>query len=364
MTERSTRACVFDGPGLPLRYERWPVPSLAPGEILVKISGTTLCGSDLHTFEGRRQTPVPTILGHEVIGRIVEIGGNEPVPDLSGRVLGVGDRVTWSVAASCGECFYCRRELEQKCERLFKYGHERCDGRHAFSGGLAEVAHLVAGTSIVRLPDDLPDAIACPASCATATVAAALRLAGGCEGESVLIQGAGLLGLTASAMARTAGAKEIVVCDPDRARCDLALSFGADRVIVIDGDQRSFIERVRQVNDGRGVDLALEFSGASASVSAGLEVLRIGGRYILVGAVFPGPAVPLDVQQVIRRMLTIRGLHNYAARDLVSAVGFLGAHHPRFPFAELIAGPFPLESAEAAFAHAIETRAPRVMVVP
>jgi Zinc-binding dehydrogenase len=159
-----------------------------------------------------------------------------------------------------------------------------------------------------------------------------------------------LLGLTASAMARSAGAKQIIVCDPDLGRRNLSLQFGADYATDSDRSTSQIMEICRSANDGRGLDPALEFSGASESVATGLDTLRIGGRYILVGAVFPGPAVALDVQQVVRRMLTIRGLHNYAPRDLATAVAFLSQHGDIFPFANLIAGPFRLEVAEAAFA--------------
>jgi alcohol dehydrogenase len=221
----------------------------------------------------------------------------------------------------------------------------------------------VAGTSIVSLPDDLPDAVACPASCATATVAGALRLSAGCAGDSVLIQGAGLLGLTATAMTRASDAKQIFVSDPDPARRNLAVEFGADHALDPCADDDSLTRVCRGANEGRGIDLALEFSGAPESVTTGLDVLRIGGRYILVGAVFPVPPVALDIQQVVRRILTIRGLHNYAPRDLAAAVAFLARHHATFPFADMIAGPFPLEAAEAAFIHAVEKRPLRVMVV-
>jgi putative phosphonate catabolism associated alcohol dehydrogenase len=362
--DATARACIFEGPGQPLRLERFTMPALLPGEVMVKITASTICGSDLHTYVGRRTAPVPTVLGHEVIGIVTEFGPGEPAHDIAGRMLRQSDRVTWSVAANCNKCFYCHHDLPQKCESLFKYGHEPCDTGHVFSGGLADMAHLVAGTSIALLPVHLADAVACPASCATATVAGALRLAGGCVGESVLIQGAGLLGLTACAMARSVGAKEIIVADPDQARRGLAIQFGADAVTDSDPKGGELLAVCRTANDGRGVDLALEFSGATESVAVGLEALRIGGRYILVGAVFPGPSVALDVQNVVRRMLTIRGLHNYAPRDLAAAVAFLSEHGNAFPFADLIAGPFPLEAAEAAFRHAIKERPLRVMVVP
>src|SRR5690606_7982528 len=143
----------------------------------------TLCGSDLHTLQGKRDVPVPTILGHEVVGRVADWGGTAPPVDLVGAPLGHGDRGTWAIAASCGVCFFCLRGIPQKCESLFKYGHEQLAERHLLSGGLATHCHLTKNSAVLQLPEELPDKVASPANCATATVAAALRVAGGCQGD-------------------------------------------------------------------------------------------------------------------------------------------------------------------------------------
>jgi len=200
MTETS-RAMVFHEAGRPLELKRYPLPRLAEGEVLVRITCCTLCGSDVHTYEGRRSAPLPTILGHEIIGQVAQLPPGPEVRDHQGVPLDLGDRITWSVAASCGGCFFCNDGLPQKCKGLFKYGHERISERHQLSGGLAEHCHLAAGTAIFRLPSELSDAVACPANCATATVAAAMRYSGDQRDRVVLIQGAGMLGLTAAAMA-------------------------------------------------------------------------------------------------------------------------------------------------------------------
>jgi alcohol dehydrogenase len=254
--------------------------------------------------------------------------------------------------------------LPQKCERLFKYGHERIDPRHPLSGGLAQYCHLARGTAVMRLPDAIPDIVACPANCATATVAAALRAAGSCRDQTILVQGAGMLGLTAAAMAHAAGAREIIVCDPDEKRLQLAARFGASRVVhlVTGGDEPA--ATVGQCTAGRGVDAALELSGAPEAIEAGLQCLRIGGRYVLVGAVYPTRDVALPAERIVRRLLRIEGVHNYAPADLRAAVEFLSTAHDRYPFAELVSGRFALCDAESAFAHAIASRAPRVAVVP
>jgi alcohol dehydrogenase len=355
---------VFESPSRPLEMREFPLPTLAAGEMLVAVGCSTLCGSDLHTFGGRRETPCPTILGHEIIGRLAELPAGDPPLDLSGRPLAVGDRITWSVAASCGNCFYCDHGLPQKCERLFKYGHERIDKRHPLSGGLADHCHLAPGTAVVRVPDELPDEVACPANCATATVAAALRAAGECRDSAVLIQGAGMLGLTAAAMSRRRGAREVIVADPDATRFERADRFGATRTVHLRGDSSELTDVVAAATAGRGVDAALGLSGNPAAVEAGLPLLRTGGHYVLVGAVFPNRDVALPAELVVRRLLRIEGVHNYTPADLLTAVRFLAETHSRYPFAELVAARFSLADAGAAFQHAITTKAPRVAVVP
>ena len=169
-------AMVFEGPGKPLERASSHWPALEPGELLVEVACTTLCGSDLHTYQGRRQTPAQRSSDTRSWARCRLPPGPGPL-DLHGNPVAVGDRITWSIAASCGGCFYCGHELPQKCESLFKYGHEPIAARHPLSGGLSQYCHLARGTSLVRLPEHLPDEVACPPNCATATVAAALRVA-------------------------------------------------------------------------------------------------------------------------------------------------------------------------------------------
>jgi putative phosphonate catabolism associated alcohol dehydrogenase len=355
------RAVVFAGPGVRLREEEFETRQPRGREVLVRVLCCTLCGSDLHTWSGRRPTPLPTILGHEILGRIEALGPDAATVDLADRPLSVGDRITWTVAASCGSCFFCDHELPQKCERLFKYGHEQLVPDHPFSGGLAEYCLLAPGTGIVRLPDDLPDVTACPVNCATATVMAALRHVGSVRDRIVLIQGAGMLGLTACAVARAEGARRILCCDVEVSRAKRALAFGAHESISANAE--SLPAGIQQATAGRGVDVAFEFSGAPAALEAGLPLLRIGGRYALVGCVFPTRPAALPPETIVRRELTLGGVHNYIPADLVKAVDFLTGWHREFPFADLVEQSYPLARATPAFERAA-AGAVRVAVQP
>src|ERR1043165_1066492 len=226
---RSGRAVIFESTDRPLKIEQFPVADPKGAEVLVRTVCCSLCSSDLHTHAGRRQGPTPTVLGHEIIGRIEAFGPDAPRTDFRGTPLAPGDRVTWTVAASCGTCFFCKEDLPQKCDHLFKYGHEQMSPQSPFVGGLAEYVLLKPGTASLRVPDQLSDALAAPANCATATVAAVLRCGGvaNIARRTVLIFGAGVLGLTACAMARSAGARSVLVCDPDAERRARGADFGA-----------------------------------------------------------------------------------------------------------------------------------------
>ena len=290
---KTARAAVFHGSGELLELREFDLPGLDEGEVLVEITCGTICGSDLHTIQGDRPVAGPTVLGHEIIGRIAELPRRGSIPtDVLGNQLAIGDRVTWSVAASCGSCFFCRHALPQKCEKLFKYGHETT-ARSALSGGLAEFCHLTRGTAIVKVPSALSDHVACPVNCATATVAGACRVAGGCHEKAVLVQGAGMLGLTTAAMAATQGATSIIVTDLSDQRLLRAREFGATHTVLSANDPSALSDAISNLTGGRGIDLAFEMSGSPVAVEQSVDQLRIGGQLVLVGTVFSTRAARL-----------------------------------------------------------------------
>lgn len=347
---------------VPVRYARWngvgrpftlvadSTPQVpARGELLVRIDLATVCGSDLHTVGGKRPSPVPAVLGHEQVGTVLGVGAGGVVCVGGGAVV-PGMRVVWSVAASCGECERCVRGLMQKCVKLSKYGHQPLLEKAPLTGGFATHCVVLPGTAVVAVPDEVPDVVASPASCATATVAAALVAAGSVVGRRVLVTGAGMLGLTAVAMAATAGAR-VVAADPDPARRGQALAFGAEEV----GDGSSSMG---------AFDVAMEFSGQPAAVRTCLDSLEVGGVAVLVGSVSPGEPVPLDPERLVRGLHTVVGVHNYRPEDLLTAVEFLAEHHRSFPFADLVGATYALDHVGEAIEAARGAAAPRQALAP
>jgi alcohol dehydrogenase len=333
---------------LPLELREFPTPDPEGCETLVEVIACTLCGSDLHTMHGRRIEPVPTVLGHEMLGRIVAFGPTAPRQDAAGQPLDLGDRVTWAIVANCGDCFACRRSLPQKCERRVKYGHEALASRRELTGGLAEHCLLAPGSAIFRVQDRLPDETACPANCATATVAGAIEAAGELAGRSILIMGCGMLGVTATAWASTRGCSSVIACDLDADRRTLARSFGATLAI----SPEELTAYVWETTAGHGVDAAIELTGSSDAFEVIYPLVRLGGTMVLVGATYPARPVLLTLEQIVRRCLTLRGLHNYAPRHLQTAIEFLDGH-PEFPFPSLVTAWQPLERVAEAVANGL-----------
>jgi len=347
MKSRMATVVVFRGSSLPFEFREVPCPEPAPGEVLVAITRATICGSDLHTVDGRRTGPTPCVLGHEAVGRVAALGPGRD-PGLLGR------RVTWSLADSCGCCRPCRDwQLPQKCEQLFKYGHAPFDSGSGLNGCYASHVMLRAGTAVIPLPDSVPDGIAAAANCALATMVAATEpLSGG--GSTALIQGAGLLGLFGCALLRDLGWKRVLVVDPHPDRLAAVANFGGEPLSSEDGQRFGL----------SSVDAVLEVAGTAAVVPEGLRLLRPGGHYAFVGMVHPNTRLDVTGEQVIRKCLTLRGTHNYAPRHLETAVGFLASETARRPWQTLVSDPLSLARLDEAVALARSGRWARVSVAP
>jgi putative phosphonate catabolism associated alcohol dehydrogenase len=347
--QKIMKTAIFLGHGQPFEI-REIASEIISENAIIETEACTLCSSDLHTVSGRRTSPVPGVLGHEAIGQIVYLPKTWELCDVAGNQLRIGQRVIWGVAASCGNCIFCQNEIPQKCVNLIKYGHCHHNAGSVPRGGLSQLVEIVKGTPLVALSDEIPAGIACLAACAGATVAAAIRLCGEFHLKSVVVTGGGVLGVVACRMAKSLGAKAVVCTEPDKNRRTRALEFGAD--LAIDPREDDAHNQIKlKCNDGAGADYVMEFSGSNAAFETGLAVLRTGGTILMAGAVFPSGSVAIQPEQIIRRMLTIRGLHNYTAVDLQTAVAFLELESRTNPelWASLMGEQFPLEKIEMAF---------------
>ena len=260
---RMATAAVYEAPNTLFVLKQFPLRPVRHGEVLVRVSMSTICRSDIHSYEGRRPNPCPGILGHEIIGVIEEIG-EDIERDMRGEPLNIGDRITWSEYFFDGQCYYREvHDMPQKCQGIRKYGHDLAAADPHFLGGFAEYCYILPGTWILKLPPDLSDEEGTPLNCGVATMASVTEAAEIGLGDAVVIQGLGLLGLYGAAMAKARGARCVIGLDAVRDRLKIAKKFGVDHAIDIScSGAQSVVAQVRTLCSPDGADAVIEVCGA------------------------------------------------------------------------------------------------------
>ncbi len=268
-------------------------PKPGPDELLIRVKACGICGSDVHGYDGStgRRIP-PIVMGHEASGVVESVGSDVDS-------FQEGDRVTFDSTVYCGRCFYCRRGEVNLCDHREVLGVSTSDFRRmgAFAEYVAVPQHIV-----YRLPDALPFAKAAMVEAVSVAVHA-VSLTPIQINDAALVVGAGMIGCLALQAAKLAGCGRIIVADIDESRLRMAAGLGAtDTVNAKDGDAAAAI---RQLTDGRGVDVALECVGTGATVVTAIESTRKGGAVTLVGNVTPKVEIPL--QSVVSRQIRLQG---------------------------------------------------------
>lgn len=329
----TARAAVLVGFGEPLELRRLPVPeTVEAGALLVRIECATVCGTDVHLWQGRLRPDLDLaggyIPGHECAGRVLALGagpGTNTDPgthtDTLGQPLNVGDLVIWA-NESCGRCPACtlygqpglcphRRGHMTMPSTTFPY----------LTGSFAELSYVLPRSERIRVPDGIPAHWAAAASCAVRTVMHAFERLGPIHpGEDVLVQGAGPIGLFSVAAARAAGARRIAVIGGPANRLAIAEAWGADLVLPLTQPVSDRAAAVR--GRGAGPDIVIEASGGADAFAEGLELIRAGGRYVLAGAVGDQPAT-IAPGRIVGKHLTVLGTWSASARHYWRALEFL-----------------------------------------
>ena len=361
----SGRLAVYDAPNKPFEIRSLPIRAPKAGEVLVKIRMSTICRSDIHSYLGHRPNPCPGVLGHEIIGTIVTLGAGV-TKDMRGDALAVGDRITWSEYFIPGDNYYTEvLDLPQKSPGVDKYGHMAVTTEPYHHGGFGEYCYILPRSWILKLPSELSDEEATPINCGVATVVCVTEQAEIAMGDAVVVQGLGLLGLYGCALAKARGARLVIGLDNVAARRDLALRFGADQVLDPSAiSEADLVQQVKALCKPEGADAVIELCGYPEVIPSGIQMLRTGGRYVLGGLVNPEAFVRIDANQILRKLLTLRGVHNYHPRHLIQALDFVVANRKRFPFHDLVDGKYKLEQVGQAMKDAAERKVLRAAIVP
>lgn len=310
----------------PLIMQEYSLPIPEKGEVLVKITAAGVCGSDVHMWRGNDpRTPLPLIMGHEGVGKVVAVGDKRS--DLFGSVVHEGDEILWHRGVNCCNCYYCLVIKEPSlCENRKVYGINRgCSDYPHFRGCFAEYILLDENTILFPVPQEIDSAVIVSTSCSGSTMAHAFDLVSPQLGDTVLVQGPGPLGLYAVAFARAYGAGEIIVIGGTNSRLELSRAFGATQVINRHQmKQEERYEKVMDLTGGKGVDYAVEAVGATNAVEEGVTLVRAGGVYLSTGFGEPRGTVMLDCfRDIVHKNLRLQGVwvsdvrHTYMAYRLL-----------------------------------------------
>ena len=359
-----SRAAVVTTVHAPLEIQSVPIPALEPGGVLVKVDAATLCGTDVHIWEGVSASVggVPYIPGHETCGTIVEIGGTRT--DLLDVPLRVGDRII-ATYAFCGHCYFCSIARQAVlCTNVVTYGRSRSDRPPYLLGGCAEYHYFPPGCDIVRVPDAVTPALAASAACALRTIMHAFEKLGRLGShETVLVQGAGPVGLYAAAVARDRGAGKVLVIGAPANRLRVAEAFGADATLDLDAvpDPAQRKAWALEQTAGRGPDVVLQCAGSPAIVE-GLDLVRRGGKLVSIGAT--GGTIALPGGVFTGKYVDVLGIVMAEGRHFYEAVNFLATRKTQFPFERMITGSYGLDGVTDALAGMAAFREVKPVIVP
>lgn len=286
------KALVKLSPEKGLWMQEMPIPEIGVNDVLIKMKKTSICGTDLHIYLwdnwAQKTIKTPMIIGHEYVGEIVDLGSGV-------KNLKVGDRITGEGHLACGHCRNCRRGKLHVCENTVGIGVN-------IDGAFAEYMSLPA-ENVIKLDPRIPDEIASimdPFGNATHTALSFPLIA-----EDVLITGAGLIGSMATAVAKFAGARYIVVSDLSDYRLNIAKKMGA--TITVNPSRGETIEQAIEKLGMRGFDVGLEMSGSPHAFNDMLKNMYNGSKISLLG-ILPNNTV-IDWDEVIFKALTLKGIY-------------------------------------------------------
>ncbi|BCR04246.1 L-threonine 3-dehydrogenase [Desulfuromonas versatilis] len=292
MSGKTMRALAKLKPEPGIWMHEVPIPEIGHNDLLIKITKTAICGTDIHIYnwdEWSQQTiPIGMTIGHEYAGVVAAVG-----QEVSG--FRIGDRVSGEGHVTCGHCRNCRAGRRHLCRNAIGVGVNR-------AGAFAEYLVLPA-VNAFKLPESISDELAAIFDPFGNAVHTALSF--DLVGEDVLITGAGPIGIMAAAVARHAGARHVVVTDINPYRLELAGRMGATRTVRVDRESLTRVEA--ELGMTEGFDVGLEMSGVPSALREMLETINHGGKIAILG--IPPEEMPVDWSKIIFKGLTLKGIY-------------------------------------------------------
>jgi len=305
------KAALFYGGKRDIRIENIDIPPLSKGDVLIKVKACGICGSDARSyFNGvKKRYKIPVILGHEVIGEVVEAGKETD--------LTIGERVVVAPIYGCGHCDFCISHQENLCDSVVVFG---CN----FDGAFAEYMKIpragVARGVIARVPQDISDEEATliePFSCCLHGIKK-INLK---PGDTVMVTGAGPIGLAHITLLKMLGAGQVIANDIINERLSRAKNFGAD--ITINSAREDLIQEVKDLTAGKGVDSLIVAAPSPQAVEIGVNLVRKGGTLLIFGGCPSGSLINLDPNLIHYSEIKITGSIDATMEDFREVINII-----------------------------------------
>lgn len=348
-----------------IQFREYEVPTPKPGAVVTEVVRTNVCGSELHVWRGDHPLD-DCVLGHEAICRISNLG-DDVHTDSAGTPVENGDLVAPVYFQTCHACEFCRRGEFYRCANDYEHAAKSPEVWPHFHAPWGTHYYIYPDQHFYKLPEALAStpSIAAAANCALSQVKFGLDRTGIEYGDVVAIQGAGGLGLNATAYATERGAETIVIEGVD-GRIERAREFGVDHVVDFreydTGSARA--ERVRELTDGVGADVAVEVAGVPEAFNEGIELLRTGGRFLEMGNVRPGHIISFDPGTLVRKSIDITTAVEYDPWVLNEALAFLADTIEDYPYERLLDAEYPLSEVKTALERSERREITRATLVP
>lgn len=347
-----------------LETKTYPVPDPEPGALVTEVVRANVCGSELHIWRGHHPEVKEGVLGHEVLARVSKLGDGVTT-DYAGEPIEEGDVIAPAYFTTCQRCSACRVGDFHLCENAYEHWSKSPEEWPHFHGTFATHYYVHPNQYFYKVPEDLDNSVAAAANCALSQVLFGLERTDLEYGDTVLVQGAGGLGLNAIAVANERGANTVVIEGRDL-RIERARQFGADEVIDFREyetvDERA--ERVAELTDGVGADVGVEVAGVPEAFAEGIHHIRDGGTYLEMGNVNPGHTTEFDPGLLTRKSIEIQSIVRYDPWYLRKALQFLEENVDDYPYHDLIDAECGLSEAEEALHQSASREVTRATLLP
>jgi L-iditol 2-dehydrogenase len=362
----SVLAAVMPAPHQPVEIREFSEPDLPVGSALLRTAFSEVCGTDVHLWHGRLSgVPYPIIPGHVTTGTLDKVRG--PLAEVTGAPLREGDRVAFfDVHRTCGRCLACTvHRTPTRCASRRVYGITDSAAEGLF-GGWSQKVYLEPGVIVAKLPDTVTFEAYIGGGCGLLTSVHIIDRARIAMGDTVVVQGAGAVGMSTAALAKRAGAGRVIVIGAPADRLALARDMGADTVIDLDTTTpEARLERVLALTDGLGADVVVEAAGSARAFEEGVRLARNGGAYVIAGHYTNAGDSTINAHEHInRKHLDIRGCWGSESAHFLRALRLLERYGGEVPWARIGARTYGLGEINDALAAAAALAIPKALVDP